>query len=384
MATEPVTEETLVPLLQRLVRYPSEQSAFQEADPAVTGFIRDCAAPAMEELGLDRLRYDAMGNLIAESGPAASTCPLVFVTYAMTHPAAAMPDPFTAAVIDTPAGPAIRGRGVAEQKTALAAAMAAVAQARASGLTHGLALLLLTSGETGRHDAAASALDALGTRPDHAIVCLGTDSRIGAGNKGRVDIEVTVRGKATHSSMPWNGINAIIGARRCLDALAAFDLRVPDHPQFGPATLTATSIRSFPDATHTVQDRVEMTFDRRLLPGEDPEAAYFAVAAALPDPAPYAVECRRGPLMYPNKLAADGTLMPLLERAYADAGLEAGTVVCDFALDAGYFAKRGIESVMLGPGRIDQFHSRDEHVLVSEMLEMAQIYLALIRRTQEA
>ncbi len=379
-----ISEETLVPLLQRLVRHPSEQSALQEADPAVTGFIRDCATPAMQEFGLGRQRYDAMGNLIVEAGPAGTPCPLVFVTYAMTHPAAAMPDPFTAAVIDTPTGPAIRGRGVAEQKTALAAAIAAVAEANADGLAHRLALLLLTSGETGRHDAAASALDALGTRPDHAIVCLGTDSRIGAGNKGRVDIEVTVRGKATHSSMPWNGINAITGARRCLDALEAFDPRVPDHPLFGPATLTATSIRSFPDATHTVQDRVEMTFDRRLLPGEDPEAAYSAVAAALPDAAPCAVDCQRGPLMYPNELAVDGPLMPLLERAYADTGLEAATVVCDFALDAGYFAKLGIESVMLGPGRIEQFHSRDEHVLVSEMLEMARIYLALIRRTQEA
>ena len=384
MAAGPVSEEMLVPLLQRLVRHPSEQSTLQEADPAVTGFIRNCAAPAMGELGIDRLRYDAMGNLIAEAGPAGTSCPLVFVTYAMTHPAAAMPDPFLATVVDTPAGPAIRGRGVAEQKTALAAALAAIAEANAAGLSRRLALMLLTSGETGRHDAAASALDALGAEPDHAIVCLGTDSRIGAGNKGRVDVEVTVRGRAAHSSMPWNGVDAIAGARRCLDALEAFDAGVPDHPLFGPATLTATSIRSFPDATHTVQDRVEMTFDRRLLPGEDPEAAYAAVAAALPDAGPCSVECRRGPLMYPNELAADSPLMALLERAYADTGLGAAKVVCNFALDAGYFARRGIESVMLGPGRIEQFHSRDEHVLVSDMLEMARIYLALIRRTQEA
>lgn len=384
MASGPVSEETLVPLLQRLVRHPSEQSALQEADPAVTGFIRDCAAPAMEELGLGRARHDAMGNLIVEAGPAGAPCPLVFVTYAMTHPAAAMPDAFAASAIDTPAGPAIRGRGVAEQKTALAAAIAAVAEAGAGGLSRRLALMLLTSGETGRHDAAASALDALGTEPEHAIVCLGTDGRIGAGNKGRVDIEVTVRGTATHSSMPWNGVDAIAGARRCLEALEAFDAGVPDHPLFGPATLAATSIRSFPDATHTVQDRVEMTFDRRLLPGEDAEDAWAAVAAALPDGAPCTVECRRGAVMHPNELAADGALMPLLERAYADAGLEAATVACNFALDAGYFARRGIESVMLGPGRIEQFHSRDEHVLVSDMLEMARVYLALIRRTQEA
>jgi len=85
--------------------------------------------------------------------------------------------------------------------------------------------------------------------------------------------------------------------------------------------------------------------------------------------------------MYPNEVADDGPLMTLLRAAYADAGLGAAQkVVCNFALDAGYFGHRGIESVMLGPGEIDQFHSEEEHVRISDMLDMARVYRAFIER----
>jgi acetylornithine deacetylase len=381
-----LTEQTLVPLLQRLVRHPSEQTDLQEADPKVKAFIADCVAPEIEKLGLgpdlSRCRYDTMGNLILELGPATADRSILFATYAMTHPAARMTDPFSATIIETTSGPAVRGRGVAEQKTAMAAAFAAVAQAAADGLQGRIILTVLSAGETGRHTAIEAMSGTLDTPPDLAIICLGTDSKIGAGNKGRIDIEISVEGRSVHSSTPSAGIDAIDGARHCLNALKTLDLGVPENPVFGAATLTPTAIKSGPNATHTLQDRVDMTFDRRLLPGEDPESAFAGVRDALPTDGPWNIQCRLGPLMYPNEIADDGTLMTLLRGAYADAGLgKAETVTCNFALDAGYFGHRGIEAIMLGPGEIDQFHSEEEHVQISDLLDMAQVYRALIART---
>ena len=51
---------------------------------------------------------------------------------------------------------------------------------------------------------------------------------------------------------------------------------------------------------------------------------------------------------------------------------------CSFALDAGYFTQFGTEAVMLGPGNIEQFHSTEETVLVSDLCAMARVYRALI------
>ena len=73
------------------------------------------------------------------------------------------------------------------------------------------------------------------------------------------------------------GVNAIDGARRVLDRMSAVDVGGKKHPGLGQATLTPTSMRSWPEATHTVQDEVRLVFDRRLLPGDDPQPAFAAI-----------------------------------------------------------------------------------------------------------
>src|SRR5712691_11306725 len=142
--------------LQRFVRFPSQQTELQERDPAIKAFIEECAEPELRQMGLAS-RYDRMGNMIVEVGPKDSHRSIMFVGYAMTHPAAKMEDPFSATLVETPRGTAIRGRGVAEQKTALAAACGAIGELVAEGRLQGrLIFALTTAGETGRHDAVAS------------------------------------------------------------------------------------------------------------------------------------------------------------------------------------------------------------------------------------
>lgn len=380
MTSDFLNAETLVPWLQRFVRHPSEQTDLQETDPAVKAFISDCAAPLFRELGAE-IRFDDMGNLIIEAGPGDTDRSLLFLGYAMTHPANRMSDPFAAELIDTPEGPAVRGRGVAEQKTALAALTGALAQALSSGRLKGrLTVALTTAGETGRHDAVRSVVAALESEPQFAVVCIGTDSKVAIGNKGRVDFDAVVGGRACHSSAPWKGVNALEGARRLLETAETLDLYVPEHPQFGPATLTPTALRTLPNATHTVPDVARITFDRRLLPGEEPEAAFAAVSAKLTLGAPWGLDFERGPVMYPNEIDTGGPFYAKLKRAYEDAGRgDPGPFHCNFALDAGYFARTGTEAVMMGPGEIDQFHSDDERVLVSDLVGMAKVYYGVVK-----
>lgn len=159
-------------------------------------------------------RYDEMGNLVMQAYRKGTGRSIMFVGYAMTHPGAAMSDPFTPRLIDTPRGQAVRGRGVAEQKTALAALFGAVGETLKNNDLQGrLTVALTTAGETGRHDAVDSVMKTLDETPACAVVCIGTDNRIAIGNKGRVDFDVVVGGEAPHSSAPWNGVNAITGAR---------------------------------------------------------------------------------------------------------------------------------------------------------------------------
>jgi acetylornithine deacetylase len=373
-------EDNLVLWLQRFVRFPTEQTDLHEKDPQISRFIGECAQPLANDIGAT-CRYDRMGNLIIEVGPRSERS-LLFVAYAMTHPGAKMRDPFSAAVIETAGGRAVRGRGVAEQKTALTALFGALAEALRKGvLKHRLSIMLLTAGETGRHDAIENAMPELEIKPEFAIVCVGTNNRIAIGNKGRLDFDVIVSGKAAHSSAPWHGVNAIAGAQKVLAQIEEFKLDVPDHPHFGAATLTPTAITSAPKATHTVPDTVQITFDRRILPGENPELAFEAIRRVIRLPEPWTVGCRLGPVMYPNEISPESVLMRILRAAFNAAGQpDPEHFYCNFALDAGYLARAGIQAVMLGPGDVDQFHSDDESVLISDLTAMGNVYYRIIEQ----
>jgi acetylornithine deacetylase len=370
----------LIAWTRAFVRHPSPQTERFEQEPQVQSFIGENIAPLVEKLALP-WRRDGMGNLIVELGPASSGKSLLLMAYAMTHPANRMRNPFAGELMEDAAGAYVRGRGVSEQKGSLAAALAAVKTAADRLVLQGrLVLAVSTAGETGRHDAAISICDALGYCPQLAVIALGTTGRIALANKGRIDVFVTVRGKAAHSAMPWMGVNAIEGARRALDRILAIDVAAKKHPELGEATLTATAIRSWPEATHTVQDEVRLTFDRRLLPGDDPHAAFRTIAAAAADIGePWSVKAELGPIMYPAEIAPDGRFMRAAVEGCRRMGLDPpGAFHSHGALDAGYFCFRGAEAAMWGPGAVEQWHSDDERIGVSDLVTGAIAYRGMI------
>lgn len=373
-----VSERELIDWTRRFVRYPSQQTDLLEAEPEVLGFIDECVAPLAAELGLP-CRKDPMGNLLIELGSGPAERGVLFMAYAMTHPAASMTDPFAAELADGAEGRFVRGRGVSEQKGALAAALAAIAAAARADLPGRLILSVCTAGETGRHDAVASVFDALDAIPRFGVVVIGTDGKVALGNKGRIDVNVTVGGKAAHSSMPWTGVDAIAGARRVLDQIAAIHIDGGDHPDFGRATLTVTSIRSGPRATHTVQNEVRLTLDRRLLPGQDPDSALDRIRAGLDLPAPWSLAVERGAFQHPCEITADGALIARVRAGCQRMGLgPPETFYSHGALDAGYMTLRGCETAMWGPGSQRFWHADDERVAVADLARGATAYYGLI------
>ena len=120
-----VATKDIVEWTQAFVRHPSPQTERFEREPQVQSFIAEQVVPLVQALGLP-WRRDPMGNLLVELGPERADRSLMLMGYAMTHPANRMPNPYAGEVIQESAGPHVRGRGVSEQKGALAAALAAV------------------------------------------------------------------------------------------------------------------------------------------------------------------------------------------------------------------------------------------------------------------
>src|SRR6476620_7643202 len=303
-----ISRERAKELLIELVKVPSPQTELLEEEPLLKAFIRTAIEPRLRTMGFADITYDAMGNLIATFGAGTSGKSLMFIGNAMNQPASTMPNPYSGDVVDGAKfdlpGECVMGKGASEQKANLAAMLHAMETVIASkiALAGKLIFTCCLSGETGKHDAIRSVVESAGARADMAVLG-GTGLKVTLGNRGRIDVFVTVKGAPCHSSRPWDGINAITGATEAIRLLLAKVKLDKTHPQLGKQTLTVNHIRSFPDSTHTVQERCEFTLDRRLLPGEDPNEAFDEIARiareieSLKDPVshkPYVIDVRMG------------------------------------------------------------------------------------------
>lgn len=376
-------------LLIELVKVPSPQTELLEQEPLLKEFLATAVEPRLRATGFRDIRHDPMGNLIAAYGAGTSGRSLLFISNAMNQPASTMPNPYNGDVVDGAQyglpGECVLGKGASEQKANLAAMLHAMESVIASGapVSGQLIFTCCLSGETGKHDAIRSVIEEAGVHADMAILG-GTGLKITLGNRGRIDVFVTVHGSPCHSSRPWDGANAITGALEAIRLLFAKVRLDQSHPQLGKQTLTVNHIRSFPDSTHTVQERCEFTLDRRLLPGEDPNEAFDAIARAIKevesfkDPVSgkgYTVDVRLGPFMYPSLVAADSTVVKaLLHASEVMLGHPVETYYSPSAFDQGYLNHIGIPTANFGAGEHQYAHTDLDMASVERTIDAARVY----------
>jgi succinyl-diaminopimelate desuccinylase len=377
--------------LVALVQVPSPQTALLEAEPALRRFIETAVEPQIRALGANACRYDSMGNLIAsfgvEQGPS-----LMFLAHAMNHPPTSMANPYGGEIQDgTPfglPGEVVRGRGASEQKGTLAAMLHALEALVASEvpLAGKLYFVCCVSGETGKLDAIRNVVEVENVQPDIALL-YGNGLKLQLGNRGRIDMHIVVNGVACHSSRPHEGCNAITGALEIVRRLLTEIDLDRAHPHLGRAALTINGIRSFPDATHTLQGRCEIAVDRRLLPGEDPdEAAAEIERVAMSvdgtcDPVsgrPFAVEVTKGPFMYPSLVGSDAPAVQALSHACkVMLGREPEPFYAQSAFDQGYLNHVGISTVNFGPGEQALAHTESDVASVDKTFDAARVFAFL-------
>lgn len=380
-------------VFQELLRVPSPQTDLLEAEPLLREFMNVALAPRMSGLGMTSVRQDAMGNLIAESGARRSARSLMLVTHAMNQPPSTMPDPYGGKLIDASEhglpGEAVLGKGASEQKGTMAAMLHAIEAVRDAGIEieGRLVFVCCVSGETGKHDAIRNVVETEGVRTELAFV-YGNSLKLQLGNRGRVDVKVIVRGTPCHSSRPNDGANAVTGAMEVLRRLAAEIPNNRAHPQLGIAWLTCNRIESFPKSTHTLQDRCELSLDRRLLPDEDPDAAVAeirSVAGAVDgwlDPVsgkPLRVEVEKGAVMYPSLVTEDSKVVQLLRSGcVAMLGEAPETFYGQSAHDQGYLNAVGIQTANFGSGEQAFAHTDLDMASVDKTYAAAKVYAWMI------
>jgi acetylornithine deacetylase/succinyl-diaminopimelate desuccinylase-like protein len=375
-------ERYLTNTLVRLLKIPTEvplgaNTLMEPDDPKLVHYVQRVIRSELEQLGVPRVIEAPLNQLVVRLGRGASPEALLIQVYTPTQHANFMADPFSGRIAVPPGAtaPAAYGQGASQNKAHMAVVLAVLKLLLESG-TDLAGTLYVSVNNEGRssHACTEAILSTLDPRPRHAILAIGTGMRITAGNRGRVDIHVRVRGKACHSSDPAAGLSAIEGVHEVMARLRRLKLDA-SHPLLGPQALVPYQVTYEPLAPHTLPGSALMKLDRRLLPGEDVDAAVSEVRAVLADMKPWAVEVQGDVFMHPALVEETAPVVQAL-RAAGQRVLDRMPPVIypRYCFDAGGLTAAGIPAVMFGAsGGSGDIVYGDDWVSLDDVVREAKI-----------
>ena len=299
-----------------------------------------------------------------------------------THP------PFAADLVDG----RIYGRGAADMKSGLAAAMVAATAIKRSGapLNGRLVVGALVDEEGDMLGAKHLCTTAIGRELDAAIICEPEQNELCLEQRGVVWARVAIRGRMAHGAMPEAGVNPITALGALLNEVPALERRLRKlcrrSPHLRPPTVTPTVARApvqGVEQSNVIPSSARVLLDVRLTPGPDETAVAREIDAA----------CRQAMARCPGstiewepvngfRLATRVERSEPLVRAMVDGVRRATGRRAVFGGVPGSTdgtilrTQLGIPIVTCGPGHRLIPHQADEYVEVAELVDAARIYVA--------
>jgi acetylornithine deacetylase len=280
-------------------------------------------------------------------------------------------------------GDRLYGRGTADMKSFIAAALALVPMLKSAQLRAPVHIVLSYDEEIGGFGAHRLVEYIARSLPRPAFAVVGEPSGMQVANqhKGNYGFETTVRGREAHSSRPHLGASAIFGASELIVRLgeigAEFKGRTPNAAasEFDPpySTLNVGQVNGG-TAVNIIANECRFRWEVRPVPSDDPYQvrkrfdafAIGEVLARLQATAPEA-SIDTQPLFVLPALARD-SVSPAEELMLRCSGRKRAHAVA-FASEAGIFQRAGIPTLICGPGSIEQAHKPDEFIELAQISE---------------
>ncbi len=387
--TGSLDETALAPLddaERRLVRF-AQQLVATPSLPEQEAAVADLIVAELERLGYRDIERDEQGNVVGRIGTGPNR--LMFNGHVDHVPPAAMEDPYGAQIVDAAVyggrGYAIRGRGSCDMKANVAAGAYAAAFLTPEELTAGTYVFSADVQEETDSPLGVSALLERGLTAEYGLSGESTQLDVYLGHRGKIQVDVTVRGRSSHASTPADGVNAVYRAIPFLQALEALPESLPDDPLYGGATVTVTDIHADPGAeVAVVPSGCTIRVDRRYVPTETPESALAGIEALVERVSEQTGTVAEVHLVnvYPlMTIDPEHELVAAGRAAVASVtGEQPELRTWRFGVNATFMGEAGIPTIGIGPGNEDYAHTRNEHVPIDELVRAARIYADLITR----
>ncbi|RDD73452.1 acetylornithine deacetylase [Paracoccus versutus] len=272
------------------------------------------------------------------------------------------------------------GRGTADMKGFVAAAVHAAIRAARRELRRPLHLALSYDEEIGCMGVRGM-IEALAARPDRPALCIvgePTGMRIATGHKGKLACRACCHGREGHSALAPNALNALhLGAA----FIASLQARQQELVRAGardpaydiPCSTIHPGLMQGGTALNIVPNRCEIDFEIRNIVADDPAAILAAIAgdaeaiaaphrACFPE-ARIEIETVSG---YPGLDAPeDAPAVRLLRRI---TGQDGPAIKVAFGTEGGLFRQGlGMSTAICGPGFMEQGHKPDEFIAAEQL-----------------
>lgn len=383
LAVAPSTKAELVQFAQDLVRLPSP-SGQEEA-------VARRLAEEMRRVGFTDVHIDRLGNVIGRMGNGSGPAVMFeghMDTVSCGDVSRWQHSPFAGEV----ANGMLYGLGAADMKGALASMVygAKVLQQAGEELAGSLYVVGVVEEEPCEGAAIGLLLEQEGLHPNVVVIGESTDLQLARGQRGRLELKITTRGKSCHASAPWRGKNAVSEAARIVVSMELLSSQMDRDPFLGQASMAVTEIASSALSRNAIPESCELVIDRRLTGGETEVGVVAELRNLISrDGVDAQVEVTeyhgrtytgyeyRTRQYFPCwTTPEDNEWLRLLSAAIKRELGHRPKVGCwDFSTDGVFTAGvAGIPTIGFGPGDERFVHTPDERVNVDSLFDAARVY----------
>ncbi|RAV18957.1 M20 family metallopeptidase [Paenibacillus contaminans] len=369
-----------VAILEDLIRIESVNPHFDASAQGENG-VADYIERRMIAAGLPVRRqqvFPGRDNLIIELRTGRDVPTLLFEAHMDTVSLGSMIDPLVPRYQDGK----LYGRGACDTKGTLAGMIYTLEQCALNPERLSADIVLCASVDEEHEYHGLRAFMALDMKIDGAVVGEPTEMGIVVAHKGCARFTVQTHGKAAHSSMPHEGNSAVYQMMEVLSFIREKiepELTQRQHPLCGSPTIVVGTIHGGTQI-NIVPETCTIEIDRRIIPGENPDEVLAEFTARLHAYAEgKGIKFTIGELLLDWALNTpyDSPIVPWAQQAARTLGLNEQLTGVPYSSDASKLQRRGIPTIVYGPGSIAQAHSREEWVPVREVEQAAEYYLQL-------
>ncbi len=375
-------EPEMVKFLRELVAIPAESS---QEGPVIARIRQE-----MEKVGFDEIRVDGMGNILGRIGSGKTVIMMDSHTdtVGVGDPKEWAWDPYQGKMENG----YIYGRGCCDQRGGMASMVYAGKMIKDLDLSGDYTLWVVGSVQEEDCDGQSwlYILKEDGIRPDCVVITEPSKLGIYRGHRGRMEIEVHLRGRSCHASAPERGDNPVYKMARLVEEVEKLNERLPADPFLGKGSIAVTQIRSLSPSLCAVPGACSIHLDRRLTAGETKESA-VAEVRALPGAENAEIEILTYDtpsytgLVYPMEKYYPTWVLPeshaVTQAAIATFGKlwDRAPVVDKWTFSTngvGSMGLMGVPTIGFGPGEEEVAHSVGERIPIQHLVDAAQFYAA--------